>query len=142
MKIKFFNPKELEKNLRASVHKSGKLGFTMEAAKKLALSVDKSVGIGVSEDESEAGNLYMIVYPEKRDDAFPINMAGGYYSINTKALFDNLKLNYASGWIAYDISEETIENEKIFKFTKRAKPKNDELVKTPPNAENDIKTQA
>jgi len=121
MKIKFFNPASLDRNLKATVHKSGKLGFTIEAANKLELSVDKSAAIGVNEDDANDPNLYVVIYSQKQDGAFKISKAGGYYYINTKALFDTLQIDYAADQPVYDIVSETIENQQFFKFKRRDK---------------------
>lgn len=121
MKLKFFNPNNLDKNLKATAHKTGKLGFTVDAAKKMQLSVEKSAGIGINEDDSFDKNLYVVIYSNKQEGAFNISKAGKYYYINTKALFDSLKIDYAKDYVVYDISEEIIDNQTIFKFKRREK---------------------
>jgi hypothetical protein len=123
MKLKFFNPDSLEKNLKATVHKTGKLGFTIDAANKLALAKEKSVGIAINEEDENDKNLYIIVYPNVNPGAFKISRAGGYYSINTKSLFDSLKIDYTKETIIYDISEEVIEGQNLFKFQRRDRNK-------------------
>jgi hypothetical protein len=123
MKIKFFNPDSLDRNLKATVHKSGKLGFTVDAAKKLKLETNKSAAIGTNEDDPSDESLYVVIYNEVRSDAFRIAKAGQYYYINLKALFDALKINYKGESVVYDISEENIENNTVFKFSRRKSTK-------------------
>ncbi len=123
MKLKFFNPNNLDKNLKATAHKTGKLGFTVDAAKKLQLSVEKTAGIGINEDDESDNSLYVIIYQGKQEGAFNISKAGKYFYINTKALFDNLKIDYIKDYVVYDISEEMIENQTVFKFKRREKAK-------------------
>lgn len=123
MKIKFFNPDSLDRNLKATVHKSGKLGFTVDAAKKLKLETNKSAAIGTNEDDPSDESLYVVIYNEVRSDAFRIAKAGQYYYINLKALFDALKINYKGESVVYDISEEHIENNTVFKFSRRKNTK-------------------
>ncbi len=123
MKLKFFNPNNLEKNLKATAHKTGKLGFTVDAAKKLQLSVDKSAGIGINEDDENDKSLYVIIYAHKQEGAFNISKAGKYYYINTKALFDSLRIDYLKDYVVYDISEEVIDSQNVFKFKRREKAK-------------------
>jgi len=127
MKIKFFNPDSLDRNLKATVHKSGKLGFTVDAAKKLKLETNKSAAIGANEDDPSDESLYVIVYNEVRNDAFRIAKAGQYYYINLKALFDALKINYKGESVVYDISEEHIENNTVFKFSRRKNTKKEHI---------------
>jgi len=123
MKLKFFNPDNLDKNLKATAHKTGKLGFTVDAARKMQLSVEKSAGIGINEDDQSDKSLYVIIYPNKQEGAFNISKAGQYYYINTKALFDSLKIDYVKDYVVYDISEKTIDNQEMFKFKRREKAK-------------------
>jgi hypothetical protein len=123
MKLKFFNPNNLDKNLKATAHKTGKLGFTVDAAKKLQLSVEKSAGIAINEEDETDKSLYVIIYPHKQDGSFNISKAGKYYYINTKALFDSLKIDYVKDYVVYDISEEMIDSQKVFRFRRREKAK-------------------
>ncbi|MDP4263295.1 MAG: hypothetical protein Q8941_12275 [Bacteroidota bacterium] len=125
MKLKFFDPEKLDRNLKATAHRSGKLGFTVEAARKLSLSVDKSAGIAINEEDQHDRSLYVIIYPNKQDGAFKISKAGLYYYINTKALFDTLRIDYKNDWVVYDISKEVIDNQDVFKFVRREKTKKD-----------------
>jgi hypothetical protein len=123
MKIKFFNPDSLDKNLKATAHKSGKLGFTVDAARRLKLETNKSAAIGTNEDDPSDDSLYIIIYNEVRSGAFRIAKAGQYYYINLKALFDALKINYKQESVVYDISEEPFGDEIVFKFSRRKNTK-------------------
>ena len=128
MKIKFFNPNDLDRNIKATVHKTGKIGFTVDAAKKLSLSVDCSLSIGINEEDTEDSNLYVILHNTIETGAFKVSKAGGYYYVNTKVLFDNLKIDYVNSTIIYDITEEIIEDQQIYKFKKRDKLNKDKSV--------------
>lgn len=119
MKIKFFNPNNLDKNLKATVHKSGKLGFTVDAANKMDLKQSKSAAVGINEDDPSDQSLYIIIYNEQQNGAFKVAKAGDYYYLNLKNLFDTLKINYKIQSVVYEISEETIEGRKIFKLSPR-----------------------
>lgn len=123
MKLKFLTPDSLDKNLKATAHKTGKLGFTVDAANKLELSIEKSASIAINEDDHLDRSLYVVIHPIKQENAYKISKAGEYYYINTKALFDNLKVDYVNDWVVYDISIETIDNQKIYKFKRREKIK-------------------
>lgn len=119
MKIKFFNPNSLDRNLKATVHKSGKLGFTVDAANKMDLKPTKSAAVGMNEEDSSDTSLYIIIYDEQTEGAFKVAKAGDYYYLNLKSLFDTLKINYKTQSVIYDISEEQIDGQKIFKLSKR-----------------------
>lgn len=128
MKIKFFNPNDLDRNIKATVHKTGKIGFTVDAAKKLSLSVDCSLSIGMNEDDTEDSNLYVMLHNTIETGAFKVSKAGGYYYVNTKVLFDTLKIDYINSAIIYDITEEDIEGYKVYKFNKRNKLSKDKNI--------------
>ncbi len=128
MKIKFFSPNDLDRNIKATVHKTGKIGFTVDAAKKLSLSVDCSLSIGMNEDDTEDSNLYVMLHNTVETGAFKVSKAGGYYYVNTKVLFDNLKIDYTNSAIVYDITEENIDGQKVYKFKKRNKLSKDKNI--------------
>lgn len=123
MKLQFINPDNLDKNLKATAHRTGKLGFSIDAARKLELSVDKTAGIAINDDDRNDQNLYVAIYDGKRDTAFKISKAGDYYYINAKSLFERLEIDYTKDSIVYDISETIINDQKIFKFRRREKQK-------------------
>lgn len=125
MKIKFFNPNSLDRNLKATVHKSGKLGFTVDAANKMGLKSNKSAAVGMNEEDPSDNSLYIIIYDEQSEAAFKVAKAGEYYYLNLKSLFDTLKINYKAQSVIYDISEEQIDGQKIFKLARRENSKKD-----------------
>jgi hypothetical protein len=118
-KITFFNPDELDKNLKVTIHKTGKMGFTMDAAKKLSLSDMKAANIGINNEDPEDNCLYLVIYKDITDGKFRISKAGSYYYINTKILFDNLKLDYSKGNVSYDMTEEKEGDDTMYKLKKR-----------------------
>lgn len=126
MKLKFITPDGLDKNLKATAHKSGKLGFTMDAAEKLKLTSERSVSVAVNEDDPSDTNLYVVINETVKEGSFKINKAGQYYYVNTKALFDTLKIDYKNDWVVYDISKETIDGQLIYRFKRRERDKKNE----------------
>ncbi len=123
MKIKFYSPEQLDKNLKATVHKTGKLGFTIDAAKKLELSENKSISIGRNEEDVTDDDLYVIVNEGKQQGSFNVNKAGDYYYISTKALFDNFGWDYSKFAISFDITPIEYDGQKLYRFKKRQKAK-------------------
>lgn len=120
MKLKFIKAQEIDRNVKATIHTSGKLGFSSEAAKKLKLSEStKSIMIAVNEDDKSDENLYIMTLTEQNDDAFNTIKAGDYFYVNTKAFFDNYNVDYRNSKIIYDIVEFDYEGSKMFKFIKR-----------------------
>ena len=129
IKLSFIKPNELEKNCKATIHKSGKLGFTDNAIKKLNLANAKGVMIAQNESDPTDTSFYLQVLTEENADAFKVSKAGAYYYINTKALFDKLKLDYLnpSKTYAYDIKDFDYDGQKMYKLIKR-EDKKDETV--------------
>lgn len=122
--IKFFDPEELDRNLKVTIHKTGKMGFTMDAAKKLNLQEMKSANIGINANDPNDNNLYLVINKDINDGKFRISKAGAYYYINTKILFDNLQIDYSKGNIVYDMSQERNERGTFYKLKRRElKPK-------------------
>lgn len=119
MKLKFIDSTSLDRNLKATVHKSGKIGFTRDAAKKLNLGESKSAKIAINDEDSEDTSLYLVIENGIADGAFRINKAGEYYYINTKALFDGLGMDYTSNTYVYDIVSTTIEGQQVYMFKRR-----------------------
>ncbi len=78
-------------------------------------------------EENEADpSLYIVIYPHKQEGAFTISKAGKYYYINTKALFDNLRVDYINEYVAFNISEQSIDNQRIFRFERRERIEKDQ----------------
>jgi hypothetical protein len=125
IKLSFIKPNTLEKNCKATIHKSGKLGFTDNAIKKLKLDSAKGVMIAQNESDPTDTSFYLQVLTEEHPDAFKVSKAGAYYYINTKALFDKLKLDYLNKTYAYDIKDFDYEGQKMYKLVKREDKKDD-----------------
>lgn len=119
MNIEYFNADELDRNIKCSIHKSGKIGFSGNAIEKLHIGDNKSVSIGSKKDEEGYDVLYMRINKNEIDGAFPINKAGEYYYINTKNLFDKLGIDYRKEKIIYDIVKLENGDENIYKLIKR-----------------------
>lgn len=119
MDLQFFKAKELDSNIKATIHKSGKLGFNSNAERKLRLSEDKFILIAPTEEFEKDASLFLIVSVDDSEYAFSVSKAGQYYYANTKALYDHLEVNYIDQKIIYDIREVTYKGEKIFKLKPR-----------------------
>lgn len=122
MKINFFNPEHLDKNLKVTIHKTGKMGFTMDASKKLRLNINNSANIGSNSEDSTDDNLYLFIYSDDQG-AFKISKAGNYFYINTKLIFDNLKIDYVKENVIYDMSEMEDGSTKFYKLKRRENKK-------------------
>jgi len=122
MKIEFIKASDLERNVKCTIHKNGKLGFTEAAIKKLNLETNRFIKIGTNEEDKNDTNLYMVIQSEGDEYSFKANKAGNYFYINTKALFDKLEIDYRKHSIIYDIVEcKNDEGNLYYKLIKREK---------------------
>jgi hypothetical protein len=119
MKLKFIDAQELERNVKATAHKSGKLGFTKEAEARLGLDSKKSMAIAVNEEDVNDKNLYVVIKSVIHPNTFKINKAGEYFYVNTKALFDRLKIDYVKENVVYDITQDIVDGVECFIFKRR-----------------------
>ncbi len=122
MGLKIISAKEFSVKLKATIHSSGRLGFTEATARELSFAKDSAIKFAVDEDDS--GILYLINCKEADDDAFKVNSAGLYFSVNAKPLFDSLGYDYKKKNIMFDmVREKDIEDMEVYKLLKREKPR-------------------
>ena len=125
MALKKFNANEYKVKLKATIHSSGKLGFTDATARVLGL--DTSGGIVFATEDGEQNEkekpLYLICCKVFEDGAFKVTKAGNYFSVNAKGLFDSLGYDYKKNTIIFDMIQAKEEGENVYKLVKREKPK-------------------
>lgn len=121
MKINFIKAKDFERNVKCTVHKSGKLGFTESSIKKLNIEKNRYVKLGTNDEEKNSEDLYMTLQESDDEFCFKAVKAGKYYYINTKALFDMLNVDYKKNTVIYDIIEINDEGMLIYKLKRREK---------------------
>lgn len=119
MKIKKIKIGRFNKNVKCSIHISGKLGFSQGAIEVLKLNVNKYIGFGLNEENPKDTSLYMFIYDNAQEDAFKLIKAGNYYYVNTKKMFDELGIDYTKKTYIYDISEFEYNGELIYKLLRR-----------------------
>lgn len=98
--MKILSAKTYGVKLKATIQATGKLGFTKATSDVLGLGVRKFIKFAQSDDERE---LYLIVSESENEDAFKVSISSGYYSLNTKGLFDALDLDYKNKTIIFDL---------------------------------------
>ena len=100
MAITILSAKRFATTLKATIHRTGRLGFTAETATALDLNAEKFAKFA---QDNENDSLYLIIINEGDEDAFPVRENGGYYFIATKVMFDTLGFNYENGNIMFDL---------------------------------------
>jgi hypothetical protein len=112
--------------VKATVHKSGKLGFTRAANKVLGFENCKFFRIGRKREPD--GNEFLVMVPAKEGDdlAFQISKAGEYYYVRLRRLLKQMGVDYENEKEAttFDIFEEYEEDTKYFVLVKRKKKAN------------------
>jgi hypothetical protein len=123
MKLKVFKPQIVDKSIKCTIQKSGRLGFSIEAIKKLNLSGNSSIKIGTNSEDETDENLYIIVQEIVDEESFKLYKAGDYYYIDTRILFDTLRFDYKNNTIMFDIVDFESDETKLYKLIKREVPK-------------------
>lgn len=123
IQLSFFKSNELDRNLKASIHKTGKLGFSSDAAAKLKLAESEGVSIAKNMGDEQDRNLYVIVNKEKKEGDFRISKAGEYYYVSAKDLFDNLEWDYTKKNYTFDIKRTEIDGTEVWVFKTNEKEK-------------------
>jgi hypothetical protein len=125
--IEFFEPEDKYGSMKATVHKSGKLGFSAGAAKLINFEENKFFKIGRKKGDVDPSKdvLFMIPIPaaEKDDLTFAVLKAGQYYYVKIKRLLTQMNLDYRNEEesISFDV-DEVIEGEKrYFKLVRKKK---------------------
>jgi hypothetical protein len=99
MELTFLSAAKYRTKLKATVHATGKLGFSEPTAN--ALKITKGGGIKIGKDAN--GDFFLVYCPEADEECFKIKKAGLYYYANTKGLFDDLGVDYKSYTVIYDL---------------------------------------
>ncbi|MGE9310905.1 hypothetical protein ACLOAU_04645 [Niabella sp. CJ426] len=118
MKLIFHKPIGPRQKAKATIHSTGKLGFSSEAENMLALNENAAIKIATNEDDGDE-NLYAVIEKKIDEESFEVKKSGGYYYINASGLFDSLKIDYKADKIIFDIEEIEMDGQKLFKFKKR-----------------------
>lgn len=117
--------KVLSRKLRATVHKSLKLGFTTDTADALKIKEGMGVLLYTETEIPMENRIYLRLVSVKTDEAFRINKAGSYYYAATKPFFEklgrDLGIDFATTSISYEMEEVEIDGELYYLLTPRGK---------------------
>ena len=119
MKLKYINAEDSERNAKATVHASGKLGFSSDAIEYLDITEGKAIQFAQNAEDVNDLNLYAVVHGSSQEGAFRLNKAGKYYYVNTRNMFDNLNIDYKHTKIIYDLVKIENDGNQIIKMIRR-----------------------
>jgi hypothetical protein len=126
--LEFFETEDGLGPAKATVHKTGKLGFSKGANTLIDFDKNKYFKIGRKKeaDDEKTDVLFLIPIEESKKDEFSFTVikAGGYYSLKTKRLLNQLKIDYRSESVIFEIDEGIDDESKYFKLTRRKKRSN------------------
>ncbi len=83
--ISIIRTSEFSVKLKATIHSSGRLGFTADTVDKLNLS--EQTYIKFAKDDENENDLYLVVVQDNDEDAFKVIRSGKYYYLPTTAMF-------------------------------------------------------
>lgn len=107
--------------VKATVHKTGKLGFSSGAAKLLKLDKIKFFNVGVNRADINDSNLYIVPLEKETDKSFKVSKAGQYYYILIKNILAELKIDYKNESVIYNIEQVNQQENTIYKLMRRIK---------------------
>ena len=123
MKLKFIKAEETERNAKATVHTTGKLGFSRDAIDYFGITETTAIQFAQNTEDESDKNLYAKIYGSPQEGAFKIYKAGEYFYANTKNMFDALDIDYKNTKIIFDLVKGEYEGEQIIKMLRRDIPK-------------------
>ena len=121
MKLEIIKPPDSAGLLKATIHATGKLGFSIGAIKAMNISDSNFIQIALNTEDKNDNNIYVFLTKKEDENTYRISKAGDYYYVNTKALFDKLEIDYRKKKIMFDVVEIEYEGEKVFKLVRREK---------------------
>lgn len=116
--IQFEDPNKNNAVIKASIHKTGKLGFSSGAQEFMNINEESYFKIGFNNNDLTDQNIYMVPC-EKSSEAFKASKAGMYFYINLKHVFDKRGLEYKKGSNIYDIKKEVSNETTYYILSKR-----------------------
>lgn len=118
--IVFEDPNKIGGSIKATIQKTGKLGFSSGAMDFMNLKSTPYFKIGFPA-EGNAGDLIYMVPTHLKEGAFKVAEAGSYNYINLKNVFDRKGIDYKNKTYIYDIKKEKTDGIEYFILTIRKK---------------------
>lgn len=99
--ISIIRTRDFNVKLKATIHSSGRLGFTADTA--TALSLSSSSFAKFARDDEDDKSLYLIVTSTGDDDSFRVTKSGAYYYLPTTLMFESFGYDYKKFNIMFDL---------------------------------------
>lgn len=99
--LKIIDTSQFNVKLKATIQKTGRLGFTDETSRALKLSTETYARFAL--DDEEEGSLFLVLSEVEDANSFRVNKSGQYYYLPTKLMFDAFGYDYKAGVIMFDL---------------------------------------
>lgn len=119
MKLTFYKASDKNGRAKATIHKSGKLGFSSEAIGYLGIKEDTFIKFAQNEEDKSDLNLYAMLSDVQDDESFRICKSGNYYYVGTTRLFNEIGVDFTKTTIIYDLIKIDSEVGQIIKLSRR-----------------------
>lgn len=119
--LEFFDSVGSSGVLKATVHKTGKLGFNSGASKFMKLDTVKHFNIGFNKANADDKNLYLVPITEPNDKSFKLIKAGDYYYLYVKNILREMKIDYKNETVIYEIEQLEQNGNMYYKLERREK---------------------
>jgi hypothetical protein len=122
--IEFFESGDRYGPVKATVQKSGRLGFSSGAIKLLEIDGNKLFKIGRKKlESSDSNNQTLLLIPVDTEDEFTFRAlkAGDYYYLKTKRLLNQLSIDYRNENVIFDIDEVNEDGKTYYKLHRKKK---------------------
>lgn len=117
--LEFFDSATTYGIIKATVHKTGKLGFSSGANKYMNLNDTVYFNIGTNKNDESDKSLYLVPVVSKCDKSFRVVRAGEYFYVFIKNILKELDMDYKNESIIYDIEKIGDGEKKYFKLERR-----------------------
>lgn len=119
--ITIVKSRDFNVKLKATIHSSGRLGFTADTASSLHLSASSFVKFARDDEDEKA--LYLILVKESDEDTFKVTKSGLYYYLPTSLMFESFGFDFRKYNIMFDMIrmadlDELLEGQ-VYKLNKR-----------------------
>lgn len=119
--ITIIKTSEYNVKLKATIHSSGRLGFTSDTADKLNLS--EHTYIKFAKDDEIEGELYLVIVNQEDEDSFKVVKSGNYYYLPTTSMFQSFGFDFKKYNIMFDLVRmaelDELVSGKVYKLNKR-----------------------
>ena len=123
--LKPLNAQRLQKSVKATVQRTGRLTFAMDAVKSMKLSEEKGIVIFNSRSEDvRPGDLFAVLSTKDDPNAFALKRCGAYFYITFKNYLEQEGVDFRRMRVSYDITEldEEYDGKTLYKFERRMRP--------------------